>query len=208
MKFWVWLISFLEFLLHAKAPKVSLPKAAIGNDNILEPMTDMAFQNPLSPTIWAIICDVSSRMNIDSALVASVVMTESAGNPWASRYEPGWKYIFKSSEFARSINSSVATEQMLQSTSFGLMQVMGTVARERGHKGWLTELCDPKIGLEFGILHLKAKIKQFGDEPGIAAYNSGTPRKNDDGTLVNQDYVDKVKAFRGGFLCVTKISMI
>jgi soluble lytic murein transglycosylase-like protein len=40
--------------------------------------------------------------------------------------------------------------------SFGLMQVMGEVARERGFKGkFLSALCDPEIGVPIGCEYLK-----------------------------------------------------
>jgi len=197
------IIAFLERLLGLDKPKQSLPIPEIPKDNIEEIMTS-SFQNPLSPEVWFLICQVSKNMDIDHALVAGVVMTESAGNTWAARFEPGWKYFWKTPEFAKSVGASVATEQNMQATSWGLMQVMGTVARELGHKGWVTDMCDPKIGLEYGIRHLKAKMKQFGEEGGIAAYNAGTPRKNTDGSFVNQAYVDKVQSFRRGFLDVTR----
>ena len=40
------------------------------------------------------------------------------------------------------------------------MQVMGLVAREKWFLGgqYLTELCDPAAGIQYGILHLKKKI--------------------------------------------------
>jgi len=50
---------------------------------------------------------------------------------------------------------TAGTERILQRTSWGLMQIMGAVARERGFRGWLTELCDPAVNLEWGCRHLR-----------------------------------------------------
>lgn len=37
---------------------------------------------------------------------------------------------------------------------WGVMQVMGGVAREVGFKGsFLTELCDPEVGIESAVAH-------------------------------------------------------
>jgi soluble lytic murein transglycosylase-like protein len=82
---------------------------------------------------------------------------------------------------------------MLQKTSFGLMQVMGAVFREYGFEGWLSQIVtSPELQLEFGCKHLSKKIRRYGKESGIAAYNAGSPRRKPDGKFVNQYYVDNV----------------
>lgn len=77
-------------------------------------------------------------------------------------------------------------------------------ALERGFDGtFLTALCDPEIGLEFGCRHLGWLAQRyqatFGWVGVAAAYNAGSPRKKARGGWINQDYVDKVCA-AGGFL--------
>lgn len=88
---------------------------------------------------------------LDPALVCAVVEQESGWNTWAMRYEPAFfqKYV------AHQVNLS-DTERQARATSWGLMQVMGEVARERGFKPqFLSSLCDPDLGLNVGCDHLK-----------------------------------------------------
>lgn len=125
--------------------------------------------------------------NLPWELVAAIVLTESSFDPWAVRYEPQYKYLVGSEE------TLSATERTTQMMSWGLMQVMGGVARERGLKGPLSQLCEPTIGLTYGMLHL-ARYRtrhpaSWADT--IASYNAGRPIMRD-GKYLNQGYVDKV----------------
>jgi len=141
---------------------------------------------------WAQLEAVADRWQLDPYLVAAIVTTESGGDPTAVRYEPGYRWLFIPKKVKPS-TCSLPTERMLQKTSFGLMQVMGAVARERGLEGFITELCFPVVGLEYGCAHLAKHIKRFRSvERGVSAYNQGSPRKNDAGHFENQPYVDKV----------------
>lgn len=87
-------------------------------------------------------------------------------------------------------------ERSGQKMSWGLMQVMGAVAREYGFKGtFLSELCDPHVGLKYGMIHVQTLFKRYnGHWPDvIAAYNMGSPRRVDGGAYENQEsYVDVV----------------
>ena len=87
------------------------------------------------------------------------------------------------------------------------MQIMGAVARERGFRGWLTELCDPQANLEWGCKHLRWMIDhnnayglpdyRIKPEDLAAAWNAGKARFVD-GKYTNQSYVDRVvKAMEG-----------
>ena len=102
-------------------------------------------------------------------LVLALIWQESAGNPWAMRYEPRYQYFYNYRDGypmydgAQSVagnrikaqNSLGNTEFMAQSTSWGLLQIMGAAARERGFKArYLSELCDPEANLIWGIKHL------------------------------------------------------
>lgn len=145
---------------------------------------------------WAIVQDISQDFGLDHLIVASIIMVESSGNPCAVRFEPGWKYHWKVKDFAKMIKSTVQTEEKMQATSFGYMQVIGTVAREHGHEGYLTDLCDPKIGITYGCKHLKKKLLKYGSiEDAVAAYNAGNVRKKWNGKYDNQHYVDKVMTY-------------
>ena len=118
--------------------------------------------------------------------VYAFVMTESSGNEYAMRHEPQYKWLFG--------HTHSPTERMGQMTSWGLMQVMGAVAREYGFSGHFPALCDPKIGLQYGMKHLKKYYNKHQNWPDtIAAYNAGHPKRID-GKYENQAYVDKVLA--------------
>lgn len=55
------------------------------------------------------------------------------------------------------------------------MQVMGAVARERGFMGrFLSQLCDPPVGIEIGCRHLGAYLKKYKEPfPTLEAWNGG-----------------------------------
>ena len=111
----------------------------------------------------------AAQHDLDQALVCAVVEQESCWNPWSMRYEPGFydKYVPK---------NLPATEARARAFSWGLMQVMGQVAREHGFTGkFLTELCQPAAGLEVGCRVLKSKLdKAAGDLPkALLLWNGG-----------------------------------
>lgn len=118
-------------------------------------------------------------------LIKAVVQVESSWNPWATRFEPGWKYFLDPFRYKWGTNEM--TERVHQQTSWGLMQIMGTVARELGYQGSLPRLCDPQLGLELGAKKLQASIKRYGNVGGIQAYNAGKP-----GTDKGKEYHAKV----------------
>lgn len=137
-------------------------------------------------------------------LVNAIVEVESDGNLWAVRYEPAFfdRYISGHVKVKTFGCCSLATENRLRACSFGPMQIMGQVARERGFEGeFLTQLCDPEIGLEYGCRHLALladRIKAtYGYEGVIAAYNAGSPRKQANDRWINEGYVRKVIAAGG-----------
>lgn len=126
-------------------------------------------------------------------LAIAVCEVESAGDHLAVRFEPGWRYFYQVEAHARSAHITVETERTLQAMSWGLMQVMGSVARELGHQGSLLALCDAFTGAKYGCLKLASFLRKYSKmEDAIAAYNAGSPRRAADGTYVNQAYVDKV----------------
>lgn len=115
---------------------------------------------------------------LDPALVCAVCHHESANwNTWASRYEPGFfdKYVPQDAKTFGNV-CSVDTERRLRATSFGLMQIMGQVARERGFTGeYLTELCDPLNGIEYGCRELARRMKNANGDvrKALLGYNGG-----------------------------------
>ena len=131
---------------------------------------------------------------ITTELVLAIIEAESSGNPRAMRYEE--MYIYINLRAPRPDNCTALTEKILQKTSFGLMQIMGGTARHLGFKGWLGELLEPETNIRYGVLWLSHLYDEYhkshGIEGVIAAYNSGSPRKNSSGEFANQGYVQKI----------------
>ena len=100
----------------------------------------------------------AAQHGLAESLVCAIAEQESGWDPWAIRYEPGFfdRYVPK--------NLS-ATEAHARAFSWGVMQVMGQVARENGFTGkYLSELSDPESGLEIGCRVLKAKWTKAGGD--------------------------------------------
>ena len=114
---------------------------------------------------------------LDPALVCAVVEQESAWDTHAIRYEPGFR-----TRYVAPLGLP-PTEEVARSISWGLMQVMGQVAREHGFTGnSLSALCDPAAGLDIGCAVLAAKISSAEHAGAAAAPVEGqgfSPPKND-----------------------------
>jgi soluble lytic murein transglycosylase-like protein len=147
-----------------------------------------------------VIAASARRHGLPPDVVYGVCMQESGLDPFAVRYEPHYRWLVRDSRL-RPPACSAATEHALQRMSWGLMQVMGAVIREQGRAGWLTETIgdDPEeVGLqvEYGCRHLAKAVRRWGGiEPGLAAYNAGSPRRIAGGRYANQYYVDRVLNF-------------
>lgn len=140
----------------------------------------------MQPSIVALAKQKAQDYGLDPTLVCAVIEQESGGDPWAIRFEPAFyeKYVA-----SMGLNP---TEAYSRSFSFGLMQVMGEVAREVGFKGkWLSALCDPETGIDVGCRVLKLKLqKAKGDVArGLQFWNGGG----------NPDYASQVMARMGNY---------
>ena len=143
----------------------------------------------------SLIISIANFNGVDPDLACAIAEVESSFNEFAVRYEINWKYVYNAESFARQSFISEATEMTLQKCSFGLMQVMGTVARELGFRGNLLELTKPEVGARFGCLKIKELMQKYNFQDDlIAAYNSGTPKKGQDGKYTNDIYVKKVRS--------------
>lgn len=154
-------------------------------------MTDEIFK---AISWWA------NLLKLDADLVAAICMAESSFDPFKTRYEENWRYPTPPEQIARILGVTKITEQRLQAFSWGLMQVMGSVARELGFAGHLTQMTDINLGIQFGCIHLARKLKQFPKriQDGVSAYNAGTPKFDPVTHLYkNQDYVNKVMGYYG-----------
>lgn len=142
----------------------------------------------LPPQMKDLIKAAADAHDLPFDLVAAICYVESAFNSNAIRFEPGWRWFLSPKTWSRRVKTTERTERVGQAISWGLMQVMGTVARERGFKGAFPELCRPEIGLEYGCRHLVWNIQRWGlTWDAIMAYNAGRP-----GTKAGLRYLDKV----------------
>ena len=122
---------------------------------------------------------VADKEGIDAKVFCALIETESGWNTWAARYEPGFKkrYIDPIKSIERFGVTSYATEREHRSTSFGLCQVMGQVAREMGCKVHsLIQLCDPQTGLTYGAKRLKKAMDRKSGvvRAALLDYNGGS----------------------------------
>lgn len=148
------------------------------------------------PGMYERIKAAASRHGLEPEWVAAIVQVESAGNPSAVRFEANWRYFCNVQMHAKRLRITEDSEKTLQQFSWGLMQVMGSVAREWGYPDPLFTLCEHSRSLEYGCRHLKNMRRRFPTgRDWIAAYNAGSPRKRPDGTYENESYVRKVVAF-------------
>ena len=123
--------------------------------------------------------------------------TESALNQYAIRYEPKFRWLYPADNKPK----QGTTEWFGQKTSWGLLQIMGAVARERMFDSkYLSELCDPQVNLKIASEYL-AELRGRSDgtwEGALAAYNGGL-HKNRTAPYRNQEYVSKVEAKVGRY---------
>lgn len=143
----------------------------------------------LRPQIY----DISKSFNLDPVLVEAIVVVESGGHPYKVRYEHGYRWLFEPEVLARNLKITVDTETILQSCSWGLMQIMGATARSSGFREDMPLLCNPEKNLFYGCRHLKSLVNKYPiQSDAIAAYNAGSPKEMANGKYFNQAYVDKV----------------
>ncbi len=147
-----------------------------------------------------LIQNIASFNGVDPDLAIAIAVTESGFDEFAVRHEPGWRWFLDIEGYAARSHISQDTEKVLQACSLGLMQIMGTVARELGFKDNLLMLTRPELGIKYGCFKIQELMKRFiRTEELVSAYNMGTPKKMPDGvTYINQHYVEKVMGvFRG-----------
>ena len=154
----------------------------------------------LTPEIQKLIAEYAARFCLPEWLICGVINTESGGDPWAVRFEAAFRAHYVPDQ-CQVFGASHETERTTRACSWGLMQIMGQVAREYGFKGeFLSELCDPATGMEYGCRHLARFRDRHYDALGwagvAAAYNAGTPRKDAAGRFLNQEYVDHIMKFQ------------
>ncbi len=121
--------------------------------------------------LYAVARSAALNASLDPKLVQAVCEHESSWNPWAVRYEPGFYQTYISA-----MKGLTATEMTMRATSFGLMQIMGQVAREKGFGDkFLSALLDPLNSVTYGCRKLKECIdRENGDlRSALLRYNGG-----------------------------------
>ncbi len=149
----------------------------------------------MDSNITAAIRAAALTHSLDPLMVEAVVMQESGGDPWAWNPEPKYRYFWdvKAKKPFRLVTpQEIASkvpprdfptlagdrdqEWWAQQASFGLCQLMGSVARELGCASpYLTVLCDPVVSLHYGC-RLLAKQFAWADHnwaKALSAYNGG-----------------------------------
>jgi soluble lytic murein transglycosylase-like protein len=131
--------------------------------------------------ISKLIVDAAKQTGISPNLLAAVIHQESAGQIYAVRYEPNFFDKYVKPKTRQTLQGhvprlcSLETERRMRATSFGLMQIMGQVARERGFKGeFLTELLDPAANIKWGSEFLQTLLLKYeGTDRALLRWNGG-----------------------------------
>lgn len=132
--------------------------------------------------------EVAVEHGLNPDLVYAMIQVESGCNQWSLRFEPRWRWFLSPKTWSKILNISEMTEHVCQQMSWGLMQVMGGVAREHGFDDLLSKLMIPKVGIDYGCRHLKKMLDRYGNLPdAVMAYNAGHP-----GTGLGHAYLTKV----------------
>lgn len=127
------------------------------------------------------------------ALMFAWIAQESEWNLHAIRYEPGFYRRWVPDEVKR----RSPTEAHARAFSWGLLQMMGQVAREQGFRPrYLTRLLDPATNIVLCSQYLVNDRKRNTDGTwagALAAYNGGL-RGNREPPYRRQVYIDKILA--------------
>ena len=113
--------------------------------------------------------------------------------------------IAKESSFR---SNAIRQEPRIRDASRGLMQVLGRTAKALGYTDKPEDLLIPAVSIKYGtkLLNQNIKIAKGNVKNAVSAYNAGFSRKrkgdgkrNKNGRLINQDYVDDVYVYTGYF---------
>lgn len=147
-----------------------------------------------------LILESCAQFDLNPQLVSAIILQESGGKPWLSRYEEGFylKYV-KDKTRASLIGHvptriSLITEKLNRSCSYGLMQIMGQVAREQGFAGEsLLALCTPQTNLFYGCTFLVKCLNNRTIEQALLRWNGGGNKEYDNEVLARIDNKEYTK---------------
>lgn len=167
----------------------------------------------IDAALQAIVEREAKRAELTPAWILGIITVESGGETGAWNPEPKYRYFWDlrtNAPFRKPTEAELASEippkdfaaprgidadaeWWAQQASWGLMQVMGAVARERGFTGrHIPDLCvKPELNLLVGCRHLRALLRRHGGklDLAVASYNAGSPRLDEPRV---RDYVTKV----------------
>ena len=126
------------------------------------------------PIVASICATLKYQNNFNPLLPLAIIWQESGGNRFAWNPEPRYRWFMNvktRKPFRKVTDDEIAAETpppdfpclagdpdqeyWAQQASWGLLQLMGSSARERGFNGpYLTQLVDPDINIELGLKHL------------------------------------------------------
>lgn len=151
-------------------------------------------RNPYQGTNWLDVFNSECpKYGVDPFLAYAISNTESALQPFTSRYEHLFNYLVRVADFAKALKITEMTEQVHQKTSWGLMQTMGAVARELGFKDHLVKLTIPEISIEYGCRKINTLMNRYSDVSDVvSAYNMGSAKKTAEGVYLNKEYVNNI----------------
>jgi len=149
----------------------------------------------MNDDLLALVDRYSAQFSLDKNLVKAICKTESGWISYRTKYEKNWNYLYLPLRYSQALGIDLATECMMQSCSWGLMQIMGSVAREQGLDDYIPKLCLPEVGLLYGckkLAILSNKFKNMSDT--VSAYNQGGAYRVSDSKseYKNQAYVATV----------------
>jgi len=160
-----------------------------------------------------LISQAAATFRLRADVLTAQVYVESGGNAYAWNPEPAYRYLWdvkrgqpfrilteeeRTSEIAPADFPTLAGDRdqefWAQQASWGLLQVMGALARERHFTGpYLTELVDPLVNIGLAAGHLSDLVvwAQGDYTQALAAYNGGRGG-NTHPPFRNQAYADRV----------------
>lgn len=149
-----------------------------------------------------IIQTTAKKFLLDPLWIKAIIQQESQGNVCALRFEPLFPYLFQPKIFAQHSLISQVTEEMTQKMSWGLGQIMGSLARQQGHSGFMGELFQPELNIKhicIRLVDLRGISKEKDDI--FAMYNGGPGayKRKTNGVYPNQSYVDLVNSHLQSF---------
>lgn len=174
----------------------------------------------LPSSVASVVSIAAQRHGLEPCVLAALVWQESSGDTHAIRCEPHYRWLWDCydwrpfrrltaeeaglshppADFQGPTGASSPTEWMAQRTSWGLCQVMGAVARERGFKGtFLSQLLDPEIGAEYGAMHFAHLLARYELNEALSAYNAGRPTDANEQTYVRPVLRQAAEYRREGF---------